>query len=83
MLEGARRCELMPRDIARCVAYVPQTNSSAYGYRVRNYVAMGRVPYKSVFQHPHVHDREIVDQAMAQLGIKRTGRQGVHPAQRW
>lgn len=71
VLEGRDVAKLMPRDIARCVAYVPQTSSSAYGYRVRDYVAMGRAPYKNVFQHPDACDREIVGQAMAQLGIER------------
>lgn len=70
VLEGREVAGLMPRDIARVVAYVPQTSSSAYGYRVRDYVAMGRAPYKNVFQHPDAHDRAIVDEAMGQLGIE-------------
>ncbi len=60
---------LMPRDVAKVIAYVPQTSSPTYGYQVRNYIAMGRAPHKGMFQHPDDGDFALVDDAMARLGI--------------
>ncbi len=68
-LEGRDVSKMMPRDIARSVAYVPQTSTTTYGYRVADYIAMGRTPYKNVFQHPDESDRKLVRDVMERMGI--------------
>lgn len=65
---------MMPRDVAKVVAYVPQTSIPTYGYQVRNYIAMGRAPHKGMFQHPDADDFALVDEAMESLGITHLAR---------
>lgn len=65
---------MMPRDVAKVIAYVPQTSSPTYGYQVRNYIAMGRAPHKGMFQHPDADDFALVDEAMESLGITHLAR---------
>lgn len=71
LLEGRDVAALAPRDVARVVAYVPQSSSPAYGYRVRDYVVMGRAPHKTTFQRPTAADYALVDEALERLGIAR------------
>lgn len=63
--------QMAPRDIAQAIAYVPQQGTSTYGYRVRDYIAMGRAPHKNVFQKPGAQDMDIVDNAIELLGIQK------------
>lgn len=69
LLEGERVSELDHRTIARNVAYVPQSVSVQFAYTVRDYTAMGRVPFLKLYASPGPHDYELVDKALARLGI--------------
>lgn len=74
LLADADVSSMMPRDVAKVVAYVPQTSIPTYGYQVRNYIAMGRAPHKGMFQYPHADDFALVDEAMESLGIMHLAR---------
>jgi iron complex transport system ATP-binding protein len=53
------------RAIARTVAFVPQEEAVATGFRVRDVVAMGRAPHQSGWMFERAGDREAVADALA------------------
>ena len=69
-LEGRDVSRLSAREIARVVAYVPQTSSLAFSYEVRDYVAMGRTPFLGLCSAPGPQDMRLVDEALERLGIE-------------
>ena len=68
-LDGVPVRELSHREIARAVAYVPQTVNVTFAYDVRDYVAMGRAPFLKMYESPGPQDYELVDAALGRLGI--------------
>ena len=56
-------------DIARRIAYVPQTQGVAFPYAALDVVLMGRVAHRGVFAGPTVEDREAALAALDKLGI--------------
>ena len=59
------------KTLAKKISYVPQNHTQTYEFTVREYVAMGRAPYISVWNSPSEKDYQLVDNALAQLGITR------------
>lgn len=59
------------RELAKKIAYVPQTHKEAFAYTVEDIVLMGRMPYHSFFTShaASATDLEIAENAMARLGI--------------
>jgi iron complex transport system ATP-binding protein len=51
------------------VGYVPQRTETAFAYKVRDIVAMGRVRHRGVLQAAGPRDSEIVEQAAARANI--------------
>ena len=70
-LDGTAVCEMGRRDIARMVAYVPQSTSVNFSYTVRDYVAMGRAPFLKMYTSPSKEDYLRVDRALERLDIDR------------
>jgi iron complex transport system ATP-binding protein len=56
-------------ELAKKIAYVPQTHREAFAYTVEDVVLMGRMPYHSFFSTYSAKDREIALAAMVRLGI--------------
>lgn len=75
LLEDRPVADMLPRDVARRIAYVPQTSNPTYGYQTRDYVAMGRAPHKGMFQKPDKDDYALVDEVMDRLGITHLAKQ--------
>ncbi len=69
-LEGRDVSRMSAREIARIVAYVPQTSNAAFSYDVRDYVAMGRTPFLKLCSTPSAQDMRLVDEALERLGIE-------------
>lgn len=69
LLEGQDIAKMSPKIKAQKVAYVPQNSISAYGYSVRDYIAMGRAPHLGIFIMPDESDYKIVDDAIDMLEI--------------
>ncbi len=69
LLEGEPVRDLDHRTIARKIAYVPQSVSVEFAYTVRDYAAMGRAPFLKLYESPGPHDYELVDAALARLGV--------------
>lgn len=69
LLDG---CPLKKADAAervRRIGYVPQIQSSAYSYELRDYIVMGRTPFLSVFEQPGKRDFEMADELMGEMGL--------------
>lgn len=70
-LEGAPIIDMPPRQLARKIAYVPQTHRMSFAYTVFDVVLMGRSPYTSMFSRYSPEDRTIAMKAMERLSIVR------------
>lgn len=57
------------RAAARAVAFVPQSELAAAGFRVREVVAMGRAPHQSGWMRERPEDRAAVDEAIARCDL--------------
>lgn len=57
------------RELAQQLAYVPQVHAMPFPYRVREVVAMGRLPANGLFGASDSDDRQRVDDVLARLGI--------------
>lgn len=57
------------RATAREVAFVPQSEVAAGGFRVREIVAMGRAPHQSGWMRESPEDRAAVDEAIARCDL--------------
>lgn len=69
-LNGSSISNLSRRQISKIVAYVPQKTSVPFDYTVKDFTAMGRAAYYSMFQSPTEEDYKKVDTALHRLGIK-------------
>jgi iron complex transport system ATP-binding protein len=68
-LGGRALSELSRREVARSLAVVPQEMLAPFPYRVREMVAMGRAPFLGPLGREGPRDREVVEQALAVLGL--------------
>ena len=57
------------REVARRLAVVPQEMLVPFPYRVREMVAMGRAPFRGALGREGPRDREVVEAALASLGL--------------
>jgi iron complex transport system ATP-binding protein len=55
--------------LAREIAFVPQTEAIAWGFRVLDVVAMGRAPHQGVWMVESAEDRVAVDQAIERCDL--------------
>ncbi len=68
-IDGTDLSQYSRKMLAQKISYVPQNHAKTYEFIVREYVAMGRAPYISVWSSPSEQDYMLVDKALAQLGI--------------
>lgn len=59
------------KEMARQIAYVPQSHERTFPYRVKDIVLMGRASYTSLFSSPSKEDESIADWALEQVGLAR------------
>ncbi|WP_035277417.1 ABC transporter ATP-binding protein [Desulforegula conservatrix] len=57
------------KEIARRLAWVPQSPEPVFGYRVKNLVMMGRSPHQGFLGFESIDDRRIAKEAMGQTDI--------------
>ncbi len=67
--EGQNIRRLNPAQLARLVAYVPQSHSPAFSYSVLDMVLMGTASHFSLMSSPGRKERGLADEAMERLGI--------------
>lgn len=70
LLKGKPLEEWKSKAFARQVAYLPQQLPAAEGMTVAELVAVGRYPWHGALGRFRLQDREKVDQAIAQVGLK-------------
>lgn len=58
-------------EIARHIAYIPQSHAVTFPYTVREVVLMGRMAHASIFGSPRESDREACENAMKAAGVDR------------
>jgi iron complex transport system ATP-binding protein len=68
-VQGQDLAALSSAEAARLVAYVPQTSATAFAFRVRDIVLMGRTPHLGFMAGPAAADHRAAEDAMARLGI--------------
>lgn len=66
---GTDARSLTARQLARLMAYVPQSTQSVFGHQVLDIVMMGRSAHLPPFQTPRPQDIEIARGALARVGI--------------
>jgi iron complex transport system ATP-binding protein len=57
------------RQIARQIAFVPQGEAVATGFRVRDVVAMGRAPHQGPWMREGAEDRAAIEEAIEQCDL--------------
>jgi iron complex transport system ATP-binding protein len=62
---------IRPEQIARQIAYVPQSHNKTFPYTVLDVVLMGRAAYIGMFGKPGEEDVAIAEEALAMVGITR------------
>lgn len=68
-LSGQNIAAMKPREIARQVSYVQQTQHPTFSYTVEDFVLMGRAPMLGLFARPGKSDRAQAARAMEEMGI--------------
>jgi iron complex transport system ATP-binding protein len=58
-----------PKQRARLLGYVPQSQRFGFGFCVRDLVAMGRAPFLPAFALPSKRDLALADASLERLGI--------------
>lgn len=69
LLEGRDVSDLRPQETARKIGYVPQGLTSAFPFRIKDIVVMGRAPHLSVLASPNNNDMELSYHAMEAVGL--------------
>jgi len=68
-LDGRELGRMAPQELARHVAYVPQTQVSPFPYRVRDIVLMGRAAHIHPVAMPRDRDVSAAESAMDEVGV--------------
>jgi iron complex transport system ATP-binding protein len=69
LLNGRNLSEFKLPDIAKQIGYVPQGLMSAFPFRIKDIIIMGRAPHLSVLASPSRADMEIARRAMETVGV--------------
>jgi iron complex transport system ATP-binding protein len=69
LLSGRDMSEFKLSEIARTIGYVPQGLISAFPFRIKDIVVMGRAPHLSALASPSNRDMDIANNAMRTVGI--------------
>jgi ABC-type cobalamin/Fe3+-siderophores transport system ATPase subunit len=69
ILDGRNLSGYRLQEIAKRIGFVPQGLTSAFPFRVKDIVVMGRAPHLSILSSPSGKDMEIAYSAMAAVGV--------------
>jgi iron complex transport system ATP-binding protein len=68
-LDGQKLEKFSRREVARSIAYVPQSHAAPFPYRVRDVVTLGRIAQSGVLRPHRREDEKVVGAALERLGI--------------
>jgi len=69
LLNGRDLSEFKLPEVARSIGYVPQGLMSAFPFRIKDIIIMGRAPHLSILASPSRADMEIAYRAMETVGL--------------
>lgn len=69
MLEGRPIGEFSPRELARRIAYIPQSHNPVFNLTVRDMVLMGTTAQTGVLASPGPRQERLAESALERLGI--------------
>ena len=69
LLNGRNLSEFRLTDIAKRIGYVPQGLTSAFPFRIKDIIVMGRAPHLSMLASPSRADVEIASRAIETVGL--------------
>lgn len=69
LIEGDEARSLAPRELAKRIAYIPQSHQQAFGYSVLDTVLMGTAHSLSLFSLPGAAQKQAAFGALERLGI--------------
>lgn len=69
LINGADLCSFNPKELAKLISYIPQSNYTPFNYSVLDMVLMGRLAYKGLFDNYSKNDRLIAMESLERLGI--------------
>ncbi|MDD3652602.1 MAG: ABC transporter ATP-binding protein [Desulfotomaculaceae bacterium] len=70
LLGGRNIKTIRPPDVAKVLAYVPQSHQKTFPYTVMEIVLMGRASYTGIFSSPSPADISIAEEALAIVGLQ-------------
>ena len=68
-LNGSTLGRMKRKQVAQCVAVVPQQFSMPFAFNLREVVLLGRTPFLSLFSDEGEKDRRVVEQAIDLIGL--------------
>ena len=77
LINGKPTDNYSSQELAREVAYIPQSCVPSFNYSVRQIAAMGRTSHLSLFASPSEKDYRITDAALEKLGIRQLADCGI------
>ncbi|MEI7811900.1 MAG: ABC transporter ATP-binding protein [Ignavibacteria bacterium] len=78
MLDNKLYSSISKRNLARIIAFVPQSSLTIFPFSVNEIVMMGRTPYLNIIGHESSLDRQIVDEALEFADIKHLKNKGIN-----
>jgi iron complex transport system ATP-binding protein len=70
LIDGVDAAGLSPRELARRVAYVPQSSGTVFPFTTLDVAIMGRTPFLGFMSTPSAHDRDVAMAALDRMGIE-------------
>ncbi len=77
-IEGKKAGDYKPHELAKKIAYIPQSCNPTFNYSVLQLAMMGRTAYLSPFASPNASDYEITYKVLEKLGLKEKANCGIH-----
>jgi len=68
-IDGKNAAYIPSNELARHIAYVPQSNAQSFGFSVLDVIVMGRTAYLGAFGVPKKSDYDFAEEVMRRLGI--------------
>jgi iron complex transport system ATP-binding protein len=69
LLNGKNLSDLKLTDVAKQMGYVPQGLTSAFPFRIKDIIIMGRAPHLSILASPSRADMDLAYRAMETVGV--------------
>ncbi len=68
-VDGKPAAKMSRPELARAMAYVPQSQNIPFSYTVEEVALMGRAPHLKLLEQPGPEDRDIARRALDEMGI--------------